>query len=362
MRLRKKTGSKYWYAEFSISKGRSTGTRRRCSLSTGTSNKTLALQIAEKLRQDKLRELHGIAGATSHTLESLRDQYLEWLEIHRARRSVLRARIALRNVLNSLKAKYPYEITRKKLASYEKRRRGEAATSTVAVELALLKAFLRRAVKEGWLGRLPCEIEVPHVPSKRRLVFLTEGEVPVFLETLQTWAWWPAFILLNAGLRCEELMFLQWGDIDFEAGLLWIVNKPELDWTPKGQKERSVPLSPELMMELIERKKETGWVAEGSGGGQLKHSAFAREVASAGERAALGKRITPHVLRHSFASRLAMLGVPLPTVQGLLGHAAIGTTMVYVHVSEEHRRTAVNKLKITSTGQRKEPKVVKLRG
>jgi len=353
MHVRKKPGCKYYYAEF-------WGNGRWVSKSTRCTKKPLALEVARRLYEKSLRQEHGIPMAPRLSLDELLDRYLVWLKAERSERTALRAQRAVRNVLDRLNVRSPNEVSPEKLTEFKRQRLSEAKALTcrrgqkkvshftLGIELRHFKAFLRRCVKQGWLARMPCDIEVPKLPTKGRAVFLSDGEVEAFLAKLPPWAWWGAYAILNTGLRIEEAMFLEWPDIDLEAGLLWVVNKPQAGFHLKDKDERSIPVSPELAAELSVRQRESGWVVPGPDGEQLTRNGFAKATAAAGKRAGLSKRVTPHVLRHTFGSHLAMAGVPLPTIQSLMGHSAIATTMVYVHLTEDHRREAVGKLRISA--------------
>jgi integrase/recombinase XerD len=354
MNVRKKNGSKYYYAQFSVM-------GRFYSRSTRTTDKTLAMQIARQMREDIIRGRHGIRSDKGLSIDELRSRYLVWLKLERSPETHDRARRALENVLDRLKLRFPDELTRERLTKYKEQRLNEVSNVTVALELRHLKAFLRRCVREGWIPSTPCEIEMPKLPTRGRIVFLKEDEIEIFLANLKPWARWAAYLVLNTGLRAEEARFLEWEDVDLQGGYLWVRNKPHLQFRPKNAKERAVPLSPELISELSACQRESGWVVRGFDGNQMNKWTFKQEIAEGGKRAGLSKRVTPHVLRHTFGSLLAMAGVPLPTIKELMGHASISTTMVYVHLSAEHRREAVGKLKIP-TLKEKEEKVIPFGG
>lgn len=109
------------------------------------------------------------------------------------------------------------------------------------------------------------------------------------------------------------------------------------------------------------RERKTGWVLQGRRGGQINKRTFRRALASAGKKAGLTKRITPHVLRHTYGSRLIMRGVDIQTVRDLMGHSSITTTAIYLHTDPKHRREAVAKLGLPRREEREE-KVIPLRG
>ena len=182
------------------------------------------------------------------------------------------------------------------------------------------------------LGR-PEMIQHLPFPKRPRLVpvVLSPEEVTRFLD-----AAWPGRertlldVAYSCGLRLKELLGLQVGDIDSARMVLHIR-------AGKGQKERFVPLSARLLDVLRGYWREyrpATWLFPGvkptlavTGG------AVQRLCRRTGARAGLKKHITPHTLRHSFATHLLEAGVDLLSVQALLGHSHFHTTAKYLHVS-----------------------------
>ena len=150
-------------------------------------------------------------------------------------------------------------------------------------------------------------------------------------------------VLYGTGLRIAELVGLSLGDLDLDAGLLRAFGK--------GSKERIVPLGSHAIRSLVEWLGPGGrpevvpdrWARRGdeealllnTRGGRLSRQGAWMVVRRAGERAGLGDRLTPHVLRHSCATHMLDHGADVRTVQELLGHASISTTQLYTLVSTE---------------------------
>jgi integrase/recombinase XerD len=121
--------------------------------------------------------------------------------------------------------------------------------------------------------------------------------------------------------------------------------------TGKGNKERLVPLSPparEALSAWLEARKASGlepspWLFPAdSASGHLSRQVFARDLKSLGSRAGIAAaRLSPHVLRHAFASHLLQNGADLRIVQQLLGHSDISTTQIYTHVLDERLKKLV---------------------
>ena len=142
------------------------------------------------------------------------------------------------------------------------------------------------------------------------------------------------FLLMYAcGLRISEAAALEVTAIDRASGLIRVVGK--------GNKERCVPLPAPVHAELRELWKthrDKRWLCPSpTGKGPITRSALWQTFKKVKAEAGITARVTPHTLRHSYATRLLENGVELRIVQILLGHASIGTTAIYTHLTEPTR-------------------------
>ncbi len=152
---------------------------------------------------------------------------------------------------------------------------------------------------------------------------------------------------LRTGMRQGELKGLQWSSIDWVNRIV-IVKHSRCDrekniGAPKSNRVRSIPLDADVYEMLYRRKMSTGYVFTTAKGDPINHSWLTYYLEKLCKKAGL-RRITWHVLRHTFASHLAMKGVPLNTVQLLLGHSTIMMTMRYAHVAPSAMRSAIELL------------------
>jgi integrase/recombinase XerD len=144
-------------------------------------------------------------------------------------------------------------------------------------------------------------------------------------------------VLYATGLRVSELVGLRLGDLHLDAGYLRCRGK--------GGKERVVPMGGEadaaLQRWLAEGRpallgsRRTDTVFVNARGGPLTRQGFWKILRRHGARAGIGKRLSPHVVRHSFATHLLENGADLRSLQIMLGHADITTTQIYTHVNRE---------------------------
>lgn len=176
-------------------------------------------------------------------------------------------------------------------------------------------------------------ILVPFARRERKLpTILSQDEVRALLASIADGRDRVMVTVAYAcGLRVSELASLRVVDVDGARKLLHI-------HAGKGRKDRLVPLSESLLSLLrdyyrIYRPKE--WLFVGSRGGHVVDRTVQRAVREAGVRAGMKKKVTPHTLRHCFATHMLEAGVDLRTVQSMLGHNNIATTIRYHHVARQ---------------------------
>lgn len=137
-------------------------------------------------------------------------------------------------------------------------------------------------------------------------------------------------LLYGSGLRLAELLHLEPRDIDSEHMTIYIREG-------KGLKDRYVMLSDSLLKDLRSyyiAYKPQKYLFESPQGGKYSGSSVQKVIKALAKKAGITKRVTPHVLRHSFATHLLEQGVDMRYVQELLGHASIKTTQIYTHITD----------------------------
>jgi len=216
-----------------------------------------------------------------------------------------------------------------------------ASPATVSRKTASLRAFYKHLRREGVTGNDPTAKLKP--PSKgkalpkvlgraevTRLIEGVNGADPVSLRDRAILE-----VMYGCGLRASEVIGLEMGDLDFEAGTLRAYGK--------GRKERLVPLGKQARLaterylrsgrpELVGDRVEKHLFVNYRGAGLTRQGLY-RIVGRHAREAGLEDRMSPHTLRHSFATHLLAGGAQLRSVQEMLGHADVSTTELYTHLS-----------------------------
>ncbi|MEN3339423.1 MAG: integrase/recombinase XerD [Acidobacteriota bacterium] len=153
-------------------------------------------------------------------------------------------------------------------------------------------------------------------------------------------------VLYATGLRVSELVSLRAGDLNLDEGYLTCIGK--------GDKQRMVPLGQQAVAWVrrylaegrgaLLRKKSSPWLfVNARDGGPLSRIGFWKVLKQYGTGAGITSALSPHVLRHSFATHLLDRGADLRMIQMMLGHADLSTTQIYTHVLEARLRTVYDK-------------------
>lgn len=146
-------------------------------------------------------------------------------------------------------------------------------------------------------------------------------------------------------MRLGELLGLDWSDVNFTLNLLTVRRSivEGIVGTPKNHRERHIPLTPGLREALWSARKPLGWVFRREDGLVIVHWHATTALRRACRQIGL-RPIGWHTFRHTFASHLAMKGIPLPVIQSLLGHSSITMTMRYAHLSPTALHSAIARL------------------
>ena len=238
------------------------------------------------------------------------------------------------------------QITTLQVEQYKAQKADEGfVNQSINSQLHVLGKCLRCAQEWLELEKIP-KMQILKVPPYEN-DFLTEEECGMLLAQMHGLWHDITFIALKTGLRIEELRGLRWQDIQWNNRTLTVnhawCNIAKGLLSPKGNKGRSIPLTSDVHTLLSVRRQETGFVFADEHGGVFSDYRLNHEIAMACQRAGL-RKISCHVLRHTYASHLALKGAPLGVVQRLLGHSNIQITMRYAHLSKSSMRNSMDLL------------------
>jgi integrase/recombinase XerC len=211
--------------------------------------------------------------------------------------------------------------------------------STAARKLASLRTFFRYLCREGVLASNPARALVSPRLEKRVPLHLQEDQARALLEVPgDTLAARRARAILEllygTGVRCAELVGLDRADVDLEERVIRVLGK--------GRKERVVPFgrpAQESIRTYLEARAavaRTEAFLVNARGQRLTDRYVRMTIARRVRQVALDRRISPHKLRHSFATHLLSRGADLRAIQELLGHSSLSTTQRYTHVNLSH--------------------------
>lgn len=221
------------------------------------------------------------------------------------------------------------------------------AAATIARKLAAIKAFYRFMTAEGYMDANPAEvveagtkgIKLPRVLSEDEVVRLLNQPDITTAEGFRDRTMLE--VLYATGMRVSELINLTLERVD--------LNMKYIIAFGKGSKERIVPLgsvAAEFLQQYLEKvrpkltheDRNTNIVFLAFGGHELTRQRFWQIIRAYGRKANINKALTPHILRHSFATHLLDNGADLRSVQELLGHSDISTTQIYTHLTNKRLR------------------------
>lgn len=207
----------------------------------------------------------------------------------------------------------------------------DKSKNTIMLAAAALKFFFTEILKKEF-----GDIKMPK-KEKRLPEVLTKEEVSKLLNAAKTKKSRLILSLLySSGLRVSELVNLKPSDINFNENIGWVR-------AGKGSKDRMFTLSPSLCSEInnyLKKKENTKYLF--SSDEPLTTRNVQKIVKNLRNMAEIQKKVTPHTLRHSFATHLLESGTDIRMIQTLLGHSSLNTTQIYTHISSDQIKKIQN--------------------
>lgn len=229
---------------------------------------------------------------------------------------------------------------------------GKPSPTTTGRILASIKSFYQFLFINGDINELPTQFVKPPKTRKKLPESLSIIEVQKLLNGFEKRKMdirnkAIISILYFCGLRVGELCNLEIRDVDLINSRLIYVK------SGKGNKDRNVPINNNCLDNLIEYKQirdsfikntRNAYFFIGARGDKLSNRSVEKMVDNHALKFLPGKKIHPHIFRHSCATHLLQRGVNVKIVQEILGHSNMSTTSIYLHIAGEEKREAINKL------------------
>jgi len=332
---------KSYYAVFSINS-------KKKWVRLGPVTKTEASKLLRHLELEYIKGKLSLNHTKPIYLHDYLNEYSIYCKINKAR-STHKREVTITSSIKSFFGNIPLDkIDNRSIEKYKSKRLSDGlAPVTINRELAVLRFMLRKAHEWNYINTVPA-ITALKVPS-RPVRFLSEEDIQRLLECSSSWLRPMLIVLRNTGIRVGELFHLKLNDIDMDNMLLLVRST-------KTNNYRMIPINSELenilswlrlyrtdpctSKALLRTGQQFNYLFCHNDGSRIKsiwHS-FNNACTKAGIKA------TVHILRHTFASHLVMNGVDLVSIKELLGHSSINTTMIYSHISSEHKINTVSKL------------------
>ncbi len=225
----------------------------------------------------------------------------------------------------------------------------EMTGKTLNRKISSLKSFFKYQIQQGQLVKSPMETVISPKVNKRLPVFVAENDMEQLFTNLNFAEGWKGFtekmviqLFYATGMRLSELINCKENQLDISKRIIKVLGK--------GNKERMIPISPELSKELSEYINQKPAEAAGNPhlfvnekGKALQPRAVYSFVKFYLSQVTTLQKKSPHVLRHSFATHLMNNGADLNAVKELLGHASLAATQVYTHNTIEKLKEVFSK-------------------
>jgi len=224
-----------------------------------------------------------------------------------------------------------------------------AARRSVARKLSSLKSFFKYLYRQGIIDRVPTDgLSAPKL-SKPLPKFLTVSEIEKLLDVPDTNTTKGKRdcaiieVLYSAGMRISELVNLKHSQLQMDEEIIRVIGK--------GNKERMVLLGKPAKKALLNYFDDANYIGKEKDspvfrnkfGNKLGALSIQRMINKSAKLAGIPTTVTPHVLRHSFATHMLDAGADLRCVQELLGHVSLSTTQIYTHITPERLKKAYEK-------------------
>ena len=234
----------------------------------------------------------------------------------------------------------PKVLTRQLIEKYkEQRLKTGVKPRTINKELSYFSGFLNWAADNEFCERIP--FRLPLFPAKMERAPkprpLSPSEVTELLANVKPAKFrLPVLLMVDAGLRVSEALTLTREQIEWQHGVIFVVGK--------GSKERIVPITTDrLMTELMKYLDTKGYLLVNKRT-KRPYGSIEKTLKNAAKEAGIKKKVTHHLLRHTFGTNATVAGYDLSALQAIMGHSSVQTTGIYQHLAGDYLREQGRKL------------------
>jgi integrase len=301
---------------------------------------------SKKLAHQVLKDVHvkiakgeylGVYDEKKIPFEEFGKQYLAYSKANKAPSTYTRRdRFSMIQLVSFFGGNYLFEITPQMVERYKAKRLEKVTPATVNRELACLKHMYTKAIEWSYVKANPVKAVKSLKEPPGRLRYLRAKEADKLVKACHGYLRSIVITALNTGMRRGEILALRWKDVDLDNRKITVRNT-------KNNESRVIPINRTLYQELSNLSKESEGDYVFSNGNGHPFGDIKKSFLSALKRARI-EDFRFHDLRHTFGSHLVMQGIDLKTVQQVMGHKVIKTTMRYSHLTPEYVHDAVERL------------------
>ncbi|MFC1540579.1 tyrosine-type recombinase/integrase [Candidatus Margulisiibacteriota bacterium] len=351
---------KFWYVVFSALND-ATGCKNKYKTvwkNTGRESKREAEMIKAQWEVDRQKGTMPLTNRKISFKRFVDEEYLPWAKAGKSPRAYMSNFYSCKSLARELGGYNLSKITPYLVEQFKITRRGQVGERTVNIELTCLKQLFRLAEEWGFNLKNPATCVKKFKEPRKIPRFLSIDEGRRLIDGATPWGRMYILIGLGTGMRNEEILNLRFDNVDLARNVIMVKSDPENGFMVKNRRDRVIPIISEYLASEMARfmqyrvdyntLEEKERIPEqmvyffcDEQGRRIKsmRNAFRGAV----RRASL-KGVTPHTLRHTFGSHLAMGGVPIRTIQDIMGHSSIKTTEIYLHLSDQHRHESISRI------------------
>lgn len=307
---------------------------RRCKEAYGENKKAAEMALHKRKAEIAEGRFLDVRKKEKIKFEDLAKEFIELhSKLNKRPRVARRDQFLINRLGASFNGKYLYEITPQDIERYKAERIKDVAPATVNRELACLKCMYNKAITWGKADDNPVRKVKLFRENNQRLRYLEKEEIKKLLDNAAPHLRPILIVALFTGMRKSEILGLQWKDINFEQGIIYLLQ------TKNGER-REVLMSDIVKRALIAVPKHPDGPYIFCNENGKPYTKVTKSFDTTLKKCGI-INFRFHDLRHTFASQLVMSGVDIKTVQELMGHKSIEMTLRYSHLSPDHKKRAV---------------------